>query len=109
MELHTESRKGHLIVTLKQPRLDASSAPSFRSEVETIIEQGHEHIVLDLSEVKFMDSSGLGAVVAVLKSLKGNGKLQIVGLQKAVEELFRLTRMDRIFQCHKDVSTALSA
>ena len=108
MDMHTETRDGHLIITLKQSRLDASVAPGFRRELEAAIAKGHDRIVLDLSEVTFMDSSGLGAVVAILKALKG-GELRIVGLQRAVQELFRLTRMDSIFRCHDDVGSALSA
>ncbi|USD38067.1 MULTISPECIES: STAS domain-containing protein [Ferrimonas] len=108
MDMRTEKRDGYLVISLEQSRLDAASAPGFRSGVETAISEGNQRIVLDLSKVNFMDSSGLGAVVAVLKT-PNCGELRIVGLQRAVQELFRLTRMDRIFECHDDVPAALKA
>ncbi|SDJ36136.1 anti-sigma B factor antagonist [Ferrimonas sediminum] len=108
MDMRTENRNGYLIITLNQSRLDAASAPGFRSGVEAAIAEGRQPVVLDLSRVNFMDSSGLGAMVAVLKT-PNCGELRIVGLQRAVLQLFRLTRMDRIFHCHDDVAAALKA
>jgi anti-sigma B factor antagonist len=62
------------------------------------INEGQELIVLDLSEVDFVDSSGLGAIVASLKMLGGKGDLVISGASDKVMSLFKLTRMDRVFQ-----------
>ena len=66
-----------------------------------MIESGHPLIALDLSEVDFIDSSGLGAIVSVLKQLDGRGDLVIVGAKPAVMNLFRLTRMDKVFRMYR--------
>ena len=107
MELTTKRLEDRIIIRLQSSRLDAASAPTFKTAMETELTHDDKRIILDLSEVTFMDSSGLGAVVAVLKQLNG-GEIRVVGLQKAVKELFRLTRMDRIFQCHENVESAIA-
>ncbi|WP_051201802.1 STAS domain-containing protein [Ferrimonas senticii] len=108
MELMTERVDDRVVVQVQEARLDAASAPKFKAAIEAVLQEGEKRIVLDLSQVNFMDSSGLGAVVAVLKQLNG-GEIRVVGLQKAVKELFRLTRMDRIFQCHEDLESAMAS
>jgi len=57
-------------------------------------------VLLDLSRVAFLDSSGLGAVVAVMKLIGPERKLELVGLTPTVAKVFRLTRMDTIFTIH---------
>jgi anti-sigma B factor antagonist len=64
-------------------------------------------VVLDLSSVNFLDSSGLGAVVAVMKLLLPGRKLELAGLTPTVEKVFRLTRMDSVFIIHPAVPGAL--
>jgi anti-sigma B factor antagonist len=57
--------------------------------------------------VNFLDSSGLGAVVAVMKLLMPARKLELAGLTATVEKVFRLTRMDSVFTIHTVVPGAL--
>ena len=64
--------------------------------------------MLDLSRVGFLDSSGLGAVVAVMKLIGPNRKLELAGLTPNVDKVFRLTRMDSIFTIHPSVEVAIS-
>ncbi len=107
MDLSTNRINDRIVISLQEKRLDAASAPKFKAAIEQYLKEDDKRIILDLSNVSFMDSSGLGAVVAVLKRLNG-GEIRVVGLQKAVKELFRLTRMDRIFQCHEDLESAIA-
>jgi len=57
-------------------------------------------VVLDLSRVDFLDSSGLGAVVAMMKMAGPGRRVELAGLTPTVEKVFRLTRMDRVFTIH---------
>lgn len=84
-------------VKVQIERLDAARCVSFKEEIKEIVAQGKHSIVLDFSLVKFMDSSGLGAVVSVLKMLTGKGELVLCGVKGMVLDLFKLTRMDRVF------------
>ncbi|MCL6269809.1 STAS domain-containing protein [Sansalvadorimonas sp. 2012CJ34-2] len=96
------------VVEIDEARLDASQATPFRDYMTDLISQGQRDLVLDLSQVDFMDSSGLGAIVGALKELNGDGSIQLAGPQKSVNDLFDLTCMDKIFTIHSSVNDALS-
>ena len=66
-----------------------------------------DRVILDLSPVHFLDSSGLGAVVAVMKLLAPDRKLELSGLTATVEKVFRLTRMASIFPIHPALAQGL--
>lgn len=94
---------------LEGPRLDAAQAISFKESVRTIADDGADYILLDMSHVEFMDSSGLGALVSVMKYMGAEKKLEITGLTTMVEKVFKLTRMDEVFRVYDSVETALQA
>lgn len=96
------------VVSLVEKRLDATLAPRFRSDVVGLVNDGASKLVLDLSQVQFMDSSGLGALVSVLKAVGGRGSVVVCGLSSSVQQLFRLTRMDKVFSIAPDVAGALA-
>ena len=85
------------VLTLRVKRLDASVAPAFKQEVLNLIAEQENRLVLDLAGVEFIDSSGLGALVSVLKAIGGNGALAVCNASSGVMSLFRLTRMDKVF------------
>lgn len=78
-------------------RIDAALAVRLREELLALIEQGHKKLVLDLSRVEFIDSSGLGLLVSVMKALGGHQHLVLCNMKDSVYSVFRLTRMDKIF------------
>lgn len=96
-------------VVVDETRLDASVAPEFKTKMEEIISEGNDQIILDISKISFMDSSSLGAMVAVLKAMGSHGKLVIQGASGVVLELFKLTRMDRVFTLKENTEAALEA
>jgi anti-sigma B factor antagonist len=103
------SEGGCLVVSLKEKRLDAVIAASFREAMVARIDQGQRNIVLDLSQVGFMDSSGLGAVVYVLKHLGHKGRLHICGVTPGVMAVLKLTRMDRVLKTFDTRQAAIAA
>ena len=106
MQLTKEQEENLTIVKVQTSRLDASIAPDFKKQMEEIIVENKNNIILDISSINFMDSSSLGAMVAVLKSMGNYGKLLIAGASGTVLELFKLTRMDRVFTLTTDVADA---
>jgi anti-sigma B factor antagonist len=98
-----------LVVTPLEKRLDASAAADFKGKVVDLINAGNNRIVLNLTQVDFIDSSGLGAIVSCLKTLGGNGDLVISGVQATVMSLFQLTRMNRVFKMFATEAEALKA
>ena len=101
MELVAVQReRGVVVVAPTMKRLDASVAPAFKQEVVRLIEAGDLRLVLDLEGVQFLDSSGLGAIVSILKAVGNRGTLAVCNVRGAVLSLFQLTRMDRVFTLH---------
>jgi anti-sigma B factor antagonist len=89
-------------------RLDASVAPAFRQAVLQLVEAGDTRLVLDLRGLEFLDSSGLGSMVSILKALGPRGALAVCGAQGAVLSLFQLTRMDKVFTLLGDRAEAVA-
>jgi anti-sigma B factor antagonist len=109
MELIEVVREGNVpVVVPTVKRLDASVAPAFKQAVVKVVEGGERRILLDLSGVDFLDSSGLGAMVSILKALGTQGTLAVCGAKGAVLSLFKLTRMDKVFSLHADRAEALA-
>jgi anti-sigma B factor antagonist len=98
-----------LVVSLKEKRLDAVIAASFREALVERIDQGQRNIVLDMAYVNFMDSSGLGAVVFILKHLGHKGRLHICGVTPGVMAVLKLTRMDRVLKTFETRQAAVAA
>lgn len=107
MQMDERHEGSVLIVSPKEQALDAYAAPSFRDQLSECIAQGHHRIVLDLGEVDFLDSTGLGAIVSSFKRLDGRGTLVICNAREMVLDVFRLTRMDRVFAMASTVERAL--
>jgi anti-sigma B factor antagonist len=103
MQLLAEQRDGLLIVRALDSRIDAAVAIQFKEQMRDLVRAAPSRVLLDLSGVTFLDSSGLGAVVAVMKLLGPDRRLELSGLTPTVEKVFRLTRMDTIFTIHRSV------
>ncbi|RVT82137.1 anti-sigma factor antagonist [Rhodobacteraceae bacterium CCMM004] len=109
MELETRATSEVLIVSVGEARLDAAAAVRFKDALREAAEGGPPRVILDLSGVEFLDSSGLGAVVGAMKQLQPEQRLELAGLRGTVAKVFRLTRMDRVFRIHHTADDALAA
>ena len=106
MKLETSDTGDFQIVTVRESRIDAAVAIRFKDRMREVTATDTPHVVLDLSEVDFVDSSGLGAIVAAMKQLGSTRRLDLAGLTPTVERVFRLTRMDTVFTIHDSVAQA---
>ncbi len=97
MKINTEVFGKIFVVTCEGSRLDATFAQEFFSSMQMFIEKGHMDIVLDLSSVEFVDSTGLGAIVRCLKEIDGRGLLVLCGVNEMVLSLLKMTHLDDIF------------
>jgi len=108
MNLTSTTDGDRRIVTVNENRIDAAVALSFKDRMRNETEDGPDLVVLDLQQVEFVDSSGLGAIVASMKALGSGRKLALAGLTPTVEKVFRLTRMDSVFPLYTSLDDALS-
>ena len=97
------------IVTVNAGRIDAAVAIQFKDAMRAETDGPSRRVILDLAQVGFIDSSGLGAIVAAMKQLGPGRRLDLAGLTPAVESVFRLTRMDTVFALFPTLDAALMA
>lgn len=100
-------QNGICVVSPGTERLTAATAGAFKAEVSQLVEDGHDRLIIDLSKVTFIDSSGLGALVGVLKKVGNRGEIVVCGPIDSVTQMFRITRMDRVFATYPNVDAAL--
>ena len=110
MELSVKQQSGGTtVVGIPSENLDAGNVKVFRSRIMPVLEES-ERVVIDMSTLNFVDSSGLGALIACLRSMNSrNGDLSLVGLKKPVRALFELMRMHRVFSIYNTTEDALRA
>ena len=103
------------VVTIVRPvgeRLDIEVASDFRAMLLSLIEQGHRRLVVDLTDVSFIDSSGLGALVSALKTLKRSdvgGDVRLARVQAQVVSLLEIIRLNRVFTTYPTVEQAVQS
>ncbi len=100
MDLESSQHGTHQLITVNAPRIDAAQAIAFKDAMRTMTAEGGDRVILDLGRVQFIDSSGLGAIVATLKLMGPGRRLELACLTPDVAKVFRLTRMDTIFAIH---------
>ena len=108
MSLSSDMKDGVQIVRVGAPRIDAAGAIQFKEAMRTETAKGDGRVILDLGAVDFIDSSGLGAIVAAMKQLDGDRRLDLASLSPTVDKVFRLTRMDTVFRLYPTLDDALA-
>ena len=91
----------NLVIKYIEPSgiIDSTETTSFRQEISEQVNAGADVVVIDFKEVTFMDSSGLGALVLALKTVRAAGrKLVICSINEQIKMLFELTSIDRVFR-----------
>lgn len=97
MELTTEKIGDVTVILVPGDQLDAANAKDFKRCVTALLEPNSK-MIFDLSELRFVDSSGLGAFLAASRQLASTGgELMLCGLTKPVRALFELVRMHKVF------------
>jgi len=109
MELLVNNFDGVGVASVPVDELDASNSGEFKRDIAPIL-QGNNKLVLDLSQLRFVDSSGLGAMLSCLRQLTAKGgDLKLCGMSKQVRALFELVRMHRIFDIYNAREDAVKA
>jgi len=108
MNLRTETTAGNVIIHINEERLDAHNAADLKLEFLKLFEGGSQNLLVDMQNVRFIDSSGLGALVSGFKNAtSSHGSLRLASLQPQVKSMFELTRLHRVFEIFQTVADAL--
>lgn len=108
MDLHSEIRDDILTIRLDESRLDAAIAIQFKDNIRHQLAQAPGVVVLDLASVTFVDSSGLGAIVAMMKVAGPSRRFMLSGITPNVARVLRLTRMDTVLTILSEGASPLS-
>jgi anti-sigma B factor antagonist len=107
MTVSADQQESAVVVATSVEALDASNASDFKCAVSKMIKPG-ARLVLDMSGIRFVDSSGLGAILSCLRLLHDQGgDLKLCNLNKPVRALFELVRMHRVFEIFNTREEAL--
>ncbi len=99
MIVRIEEKGNVVLVEVKEERLDAHNSGDFKSQMNALFEEGKKNLVVNLEAVRFIDSSGLGALVSGYKNASSReGNLKLCSLQPQVNSMFELTRLHRVFE-----------
>jgi anti-sigma B factor antagonist len=98
-----------VLVSFVDENLDAGNSKQFKDEIQPCLDN-NPLVVVDLGALKFVDSSGLGALLSCLRTMNNkNSQLKLIGLTKPVRALFELVRMHRIFAIYNTLDEALAS
>lgn len=110
MEFKTREDGRVTILTVEGDLVIGEAETAFKRAVTRIIEEGHIHLLVDLSRVSFLDSSGLGALVRALTTTqKEGGTTKLLGAGPQIKKLLAMTNLLSVFEMHEDLETAVSS
>jgi anti-sigma B factor antagonist len=88
--------------------VDVATAPRLREQLIALVNDQRYHLVVDLSEVDFIDSTGLGVLIGALKRVRSrDGDLHLVCSDDRILRVFEITGLDQIFTIHESVDAAV--
>jgi len=110
MNLNLEKINGYSVLTIHDERIDAHNSGELKEYLLQMIDGGENRIIVQLGHVRFIDSSGLGALLSGNKHVVAkSGKFALSNIQQQVLSMFELTRLNRVFEIYADLNDAVNA
>ena len=104
------SKMNNISILKPKGRLDASTASEIQEKVKVLSKDKQINFVIDMEEVNFIDSFGLGCLVASIRSVKKmGGEIKISSLQNQVRTIFELTRLHQLFEIFDNSDIAVKS
>lgn len=110
MQLNMTEQDDIVKINIEEERMDAHNSGDLKEQMLQLFDEGKCSLVIDLSAVRFIDSSGLGALVSGFKNASAReGNLKLCCLQPQVRSMFELTRLHRVFEIFTNMDEALES
>ncbi len=107
--MQTRQTDTGITVVAPSGRLDVAGAPALKAAIGDAVKSGPSRLVIDMEGVSFVDSTGLGSVIAALKMVRGSkGDLRLAAPNQQVRVVLELTTLDRVFAYYPTVEDALT-
>ena len=108
MQVNIERLEGQVAVVIPEGRLDLASASEFKQALNDAVNAGDRILVVDLSKVPFVDSSGLGALISGMKATRlAGGDLRIAQVGEQARLILELTTLDKVMKLYSTVEEAI--
>ena len=108
MSVKVENKNG-LTVCCIEGEVDINSSPNIKKSFDKLIAAKTPKIIVNLSKVTYVDSSGLATLVEVLKNMRSyGGKLRLTNMSSKVKSLFEITKLEKLFEIIADEAEAIS-
>jgi len=109
LEVQTRQTEGGISVVAPTGRLDVAGAPALKDAIEDLTKNGAPKVVIDMEGVSFVDSTGLGSVIAALKRIRNRqGELRLAAPNQQVRVVLELTTLDKVFPYFATLEEALA-
>lgn len=107
LSLHHRTEGDHTVLDVGG-EVDVYTAPKLRERLVELVGEGHYNLVVDMTKVEFLDSTGLGVLVGGLKRVRAHeGTLALVCNQERILKIFRITGLTKVFPIHDSLEEAL--
>jgi anti-sigma B factor antagonist len=100
MKFDVTDKSDARVILVDAERIDAAAALDFREGAAELAARAPSRVILDISRVRFIDSSGLGAIIGLMKLLSPDRRLELCEPMPSVRKVLRLTRIDEILKVH---------
>lgn len=108
LTLSTREVDGRTVVAVGG-EIDVYTAPRLRDTITELVASGNYDLIIDMEQVEFLDSTGLGVLVGGLKKVRAHdGSLQLVCTQDRLLKIFRITGLAKVFTIHESADAALA-
>lgn len=98
------------VLTFKGNMMGDPDTKEIRDKIYSLLEEGFTKIVLDMGQVKWVNSAGLGALIAAMTSVKNkNGEMKLARVTDKVESLFAITQLIKVFKTYESVERAVAS
>lgn len=111
IRLETEFKdvNGRQVLDVKG-EIDVYTAPQFKEAVDKMVNAGQKHLLIDMSGVRYMDSSGFGALLSAMKRLKPDGgTISLINVSAPIDRILRITRLNQVFATYDTLDEAIQA
>ncbi|MFO7935900.1 MAG: STAS domain-containing protein [Bacteroidales bacterium] len=109
MEFKIDKFENHTLIKVLEEKLDTHIAPTLKSELVLVSGNGEKNIILDLSNCRYCDSSGLSAILVANRLCKNaSGTFVLTGLNDAVERLITISQLDTVLNITNSVDEAVA-
>ena len=110
MKFKSKEVKGVMIIELTGNVMGGPDATALNDQIHKLIDDKKKRIVIDLSDVKFINSSGLAMLIGGLNTMrKSGGEMKLARASEKIETLLEMTKLNTVFDVHKTVNEAVTA